>query len=61
MYYKIQTVVVKSGLIADAQDRIPKEVQPMLDAGVNKGWRLHTFTSTASSKGINICLIWEVQ
>ena len=61
MYYKIETVVIKSSMLSDAQDRIAKEIQPLLDAGVKKGWRLHTFQPTASAKGINICLVWEVQ
>lgn len=60
MYYKIENIVIKGGMLSEAQDRIPKMVQPHLDAGVKKGWKLHTFTPTESAKGINICLIWEV-
>lgn len=60
MYYKIQTIVVKAGMVTDAQDKIAKEVQPLLDEGAKKGWKLHTFTPTASAKGINIYLLWEV-
>jgi hypothetical protein len=60
MCYKIETMVIKASLFSDAQNRIAKEIQPLLDAGVKKGWRLHTFQPTESAKGINICLIWEV-
>ena len=60
MKYKIENVVVEAGFFKAAQDRIPKEVQPLLDSGAKKGWRLHTFTTTESSKGINICLVWEI-
>lgn len=58
--YYIENVVIKAGVFTDAQDLIPKKVQPMLDMGSKKGWKLHTFTPTISSKGINICLVWEV-
>lgn len=57
--YLIENVVIRAGVFTGAQDRIPKKVQPMLDFGAKKGWKLHTFTSTASAKGINICLVWE--
>ena len=59
--YIVENVVVNAGLFTDAQDRIRKKVQPMLGLGVKKGWKLHTFTSTASARGINICLVWEIQ
>ncbi|MEA4919423.1 MAG: hypothetical protein VB078_00660 [Clostridiaceae bacterium] len=58
--YKLENVVIKAGFLTDAQDKIQKKVQPMLDLGAKKGWKLHTFTSTASAKGINICLVWEI-
>lgn len=59
--YMIEDVVVKAGIFTDAQDRIRKKIQPMLDLGARKGWKLHTFTSTDSARGINICLVWEIQ
>ena len=58
--YKVENVVVKAGVLTDAQDLIPKKVQPLLDMGAKKGWKLHTFTPTVSAKGINICLVWEI-
>lgn len=58
--YKVENIVVKAGFVTDAQDLIPKKVQPLLDQGAQKGWKLHTFTPTISSKGINICLVWEI-
>ena len=58
--YKIENVVVKAGVLTDAQDLIPKKVQPLLDMGSKKGWKLHTLTPTISAKGINICLVWEI-
>lgn len=59
-FYKIENIVVKAGAFTDAQNLIPKKVQPLLDMGAKKGWRLHTLTPTFSAKGINICLIWEI-
>ena len=56
----MENVVIKAGVFTDAQDLIPKKVQPLLDLGTKKGWRLHTFTPTISAKGINICLVWEI-
>lgn len=58
--YRVENVVIKAGVFTDAQDLIPKKVQPLLDMGAKKGWRLHTFTPTISAKGINICLVWEI-
>lgn len=58
--YKIENIVIKAGVFTDAQDLIPKKVQPLLDLGTKKGWRLHTLTPTISAKGINICLVWEI-
>ncbi len=59
-FYKIENIVVKAGVLTDAQDLIPKKVQPLLDLGAKKGWKLHTMTPTVSAKGINICLVWEI-
>ena len=59
-FYKTENVVVKAGVFTDAQNLITKKVQPMLDMGAKKGWRLHTFTPTISAKGINLCLVWEI-
>lgn len=58
--YKVENIVIKAGVFTDAQDLIPKKVQPLLDMGAKKGRRLHTFTPTVSAKGINICLVWEI-
>lgn len=60
MQYYVENAVIKAGLITDAQDLIPKKVQPLLDAGAKKGWKLHTLTPTVSAKGINIVLVWEI-
>lgn len=60
VFYKIENIVVKAGAFTDAQNLIPKKVQPLLDMGTKKGWKLHTLTPTISAKGINICLIWEL-
>lgn len=60
MSYKIENVVIKSGLLTEAQNMIPKRIQPILDEGAKNGWRLHTLTPTESAKGINIVIVWEV-
>ncbi len=60
MCYKIETMVIKASFFSDVQNRIAKEIQPLLDAGAKRGWKLHTFQPTESTKGINICLIWEI-
>jgi len=57
MRYVVENEVIKAGLITDAQNFIPKKMQPILDEGAKKGWRLHTFTPTISSKGINIVVV----
>lgn len=43
----------------DAQERIEKEVQPLLNQGSKKGWRLHSFNATDTTKGINLVFIWD--
>ncbi|MGI5952379.1 MAG: hypothetical protein ACOX61_11135 [Brooklawnia sp.] len=58
--YKIQNRTIKAGMFADAEDRIERGIQPLLDAGSKNGWRLHSFQATDSNKGINLVLIWEV-
>ena len=60
MFYKIETKVIKAGLFTDAQDKIAKQMQEILDAGSSQGWKLHTLVPTESSKGINLCVVWEV-
>lgn len=35
--YKVENVVIKAGVFTDAQDLIPKKVQPLLDMGTKKG------------------------
>lgn len=59
MAYKIVNEVIKAGMITNAQDMIPKKIQPILDDGFKKGWKLHTLVPTESSKGINIVIVWE--
>ncbi len=34
--YKIENIVIKAGVFTDAQDLIPKKVQPLLDMGSKK-------------------------
>ena len=60
MRYVIDNLIIKAGLFTSAPDLIPKKVQPLLDEGSSKGWRLHTLTPTVSDKGINIVLVWEI-
>jgi len=60
MYYKVETKVVKASFFKNAQDNIQKEIQPMLDKGAKQGWRLHTFTTTNTSEGINFCVVWAI-
>lgn len=36
MRYIVENAVIKAGLITDAQDMIPKKVQPLLDEGAKK-------------------------
>jgi len=60
MKYVIEKKTIKAGLFADAQDKIAKEIQPMLDEGSSKGWKLHTMFDTDSAKGINITMVWEI-
>ena len=31
--YKVENIVIKAGMFTDAQDLIPKKVQPLLDMG----------------------------
>jgi len=59
-YATYESEASKAGFFANAQDKIEKEIQPFLDEGVKQGWRLHSFQSTESSKGINLVFIWEV-
>lgn len=59
MAYKIVNEVIKAGMLTNAQDMIPKKIQPLLDEGAKNGWKLHTIVPTESSKGINIVIVWE--
>ena len=57
--YKVVNRNITAGWFKNAQDKIEKLMQPMLDEGANRGWTLHTFTATEASKGINIVIVWE--
>ena len=59
--YKVINETVKAGFFSDAQDKIEKKIQPLLDAGTKKGWKLHSFNSTDTTKGINLVFIWEIE
>ena len=61
MKYIIKNKRVKAGLFTDAQDKIEKMIQPFLDEGSGNGWKLHSFQSTDSTKGINLVFIWEAE
>lgn len=58
--YKVQNVTVRAGFFTDAQDKIEGIIQPHLDAGSKKGWTLHSFTATDTTKGINLMIVWAV-
>lgn len=62
MKYIIETTFVKRGMFKDADDNIVKGIQPILDAGANKGYKLHTLTETsnAKDKGFSYMIVWEV-
>lgn len=59
MRYTVVNKNVKAGFFADAEDKVEKKIQPFLDDGARKGWKLHSFSSSAASKGINLIFIWE--
>lgn len=59
MGYKVMNRNIKGGFFSAAEDRIERQIQPFLDEGVAKGWRLHSFSSSEASKGINLVFIWE--
>ncbi len=59
MGYKVVNRNVRAGFFTDAEDKIEKSIQPFLDDGVKRGWRLHSFSASAASKGINLVFIWE--
>lgn len=62
MAYKIVNRNIRAGLFADAQDRIERSIQPFLDEGSKKGWRLHSFQvleSITDGSKINVVFIWE--
>ncbi|MES0490851.1 MAG: hypothetical protein ABUK01_12720 [Leptospirales bacterium] len=61
MKYKVQNRTIKAGLFTDAQNKIEKAIQPFLDEGSKNGWKLHSFQSTDTSKGINLVFIWELE
>lgn len=58
MKYVVQNRTIKAGFFKDAQDKIEKEIQPFLDEGSRRGWDLHSFSGTDTSKGINLVFIW---
>jgi hypothetical protein len=57
--YKIQNQTVLAGFLTDAQGKIEKVIQPLLDAGSKNGWTLHSFQATDTTKGINLVFIWQ--
>ena len=59
MKYIVQNKTIKAGFFSDAQDKIEAKIQPFLDEGTKKGWRLHSFQATDTTKGINLVFIWE--
>ncbi len=58
--YTVQNKYIKAGFIADAEDKIEEAIQPVLDAGTNNGWTLHSFQATAAAKGTNLVFIWQL-
>jgi len=60
MRYVIENVNFKAGMFTSAPNLVPDKVQPMLDTGTAKGWRLHTMFPTLSDKAINIVIVWEI-
>lgn len=59
--YKVQNRNIKAGFFSDAEDKVERSIQPFLDEGASKGWKLHSFQATAASKGINLVFVWELQ
>ena len=59
MGYRVVNRNIKAGFFSNAEDKVEKAIQPFLDEGSKKGWRLHSFSSTEASKGINLVFIWE--
>jgi hypothetical protein len=58
--YKVQNRNIKAGFFSDAEDKVERSIQPFLDEGSRKGWKLHSFQATAASKGINLVFVWEL-
>jgi hypothetical protein len=58
--YKVQNRYIKSGFIADAEDKIEEAIQPLLDSGTANGWTLHSFQATTAAKGANLVFIWQL-
>lgn len=61
MRYLVSNKTIKAGFFTDAQEKIEKTIQPFLDEGSKKGWKLHSFQATEAAKGINLVFIWEVE
>jgi hypothetical protein len=59
MGYKVINRNIKAGFLTNAEDKIEKTIQPFLDDGVARGWKLHSFSASEASKGINLVFIWE--
>lgn len=60
MHYKVENIVIEGGLVTDTQDLTSKRLNQSWILG-RKSWRLHTFTPTVSTKGINIVIVWEAK
>lgn len=60
MGYKVVNRNIKAGFFKNAEDKVEKAIQPFLDDGVRSGWKLHSFSATEASKGINLVFIWEI-
>lgn len=70
MRYKIETVIVGQGVTKTTNKKIEELVQPVLDKGTQKGWKLHSYTTQFDhlGKAMNmivgpiICsIIWEIE
>jgi hypothetical protein len=59
--YRVVNRNIKGGWFTNAEDRVEKQIQPLLDEHAKAGWKLHTFTATEASKGINLVIVWEAE
>lgn len=59
--YSTETVHVKAGMFKDADDMVPKKLQPVLDKGTQAGKKLHSIQPIpdGKNKGMVFLVVWE--